>query len=385
MPRGLTATVQEGSIPGSGSGMDLRLVAVLAALISCFTQAGGAQTAPAEATALANDPRVVIIGRFDARDAEHPRFAYPGGGLIFRFQGSSARIRLTCDSGMSALTAVVDHGAPALLPLRNGSNDIALAANLTDGPHTVEVYKRTEAWQGLVTIQDIRLSAGGALLAPPPQPARKLMFLGDSVTCGAGIDLPADCKETPDRPSSDAYNAYGMILGRRLDAQAQLVCYGGRGLERDYRGFGQADNVLNAPEFLHLSIPVDDPKARVPWDASRWQPDAIVVSLGTNDFNLQKSKPLDEKRWVGEYVAFLKDLRQDYPHALILLTEGAIVTDPLLRQMIQQAADAAGDARIKWIQATHYPGRPCNAHPTGAEHLRIADDLEPVLRQALGW
>jgi lysophospholipase L1-like esterase len=193
------------------------------------------------------------------------------------------------------------------------------------------------------------------------------------------------CTHDPQLPDINAYESYGMLLGRRLDADTQLVCYGGRGIERDYRGLTIADNVVNAPDFLPLAIPSDKPESRVPWNPARFQPDAIFISLGTNDFNLEKTKPLDENKWVGEYIAFLRDVRSKYPHALIFVTEGAIVTDPLLRRMVQRAAAESLDSRVLYTPSEHYPGNGCNGHPTGIQHQHMADDFEPVFRRALNW
>jgi lysophospholipase L1-like esterase len=362
------------------------LLAMLAALAGVPSHAAAQE---AVAPILPDNPNLQIVGRYDLRDALHPRLGYPGTGLIFRFEGVSARLQVSSDSDKSALTVVVDHGVPALQLLRTGANDIDLTGRLQKSSHTVEIYKRTEAWQGILTVQGVQLPDGGTLLPPPPRPSRTLMFVGDSVTCGAGLQFDAKCTDDPAHPSSDAYDAYGMLLGRRLDAQSHLVCYGGRGLERDYRGLGEADGVLNIPQFFRLAVASDAPDARAPWDAARWQPDAIVVSLGTNDFNLQKTKPLDEKKWVAEYVAFVRELRKDYPHAVLLLTEGSIVTDPLLRQLVQQTVaevhNTEQDAHVQFVPSNHYPGNGCNGHPTQAQHLRIADDLEPAIRTALGW
>jgi lysophospholipase L1-like esterase len=214
---------------------------------------------------------------------------------------------------------------------------------------------------------------------------RKLMFVGDSVTCGVGIDNNVQCTHDPNLPDINPYESYGMLLGRRLDADTQLVCYGGRGIERDYRGLGIADNVLNAPDFLPLAIASDKPEGRVAWDANRFQPDAIFISLGTNDMNLEKTKPLDENKWVGEYVAFLREVRAAYPHSLVFVTDGAIVTDPLLARMVQRAAAESLDARVIFTKSQHYPGNGCNGHPTGIQHRHMADDFEPVLRRTLHW
>ncbi len=340
---------------------------------------------PQTVNVTADDPRLQLLGQIDQSNPKRPRFAYPGTGLRLRFQGSSLAFDLSSDSDKSALTVVIDHGAPALQLLQKGDQTLVITRGLEEGPHTVGVYKRTETWQGIVTLLGIELPQEGTLLSTSPLPTRKLMFVGDSVTCGAGVENTPTCTSDPEHPASDAYHSYGMELGRRLDAQTHLVCYGGRGLDRDYRGLGVADNVLNAPQFLDLSIPADDAANRAPWDWSKWAPDGIVVSLGTNDFNLQKNRPLDGEAFIGDYAHFLMTLRSHYPNASIFVTEGAIVTDPLLRRYVRDAVSRTNDAKVQWVKANHYPGNGCDGHPTRAQHQQIADDLEPVLRKALAW
>lgn len=332
-----------------------------------------------------DDPRLEWIGRIDDSQPLRPRMAYPGTEIRFRLHGTRVQLALSCDSDKSALTVVVDHGAPALILLKKGENLVTGFGPLDASDHTIEIMKRTETWQGILTVEGLDLADGTTLLPPPPRSARKLMLIGDSVTCGAGVNNNAQCKADPENPANDVYDSYGLRLGRRLDAETELVCYGGRGLVRDYRGLGAADNVLNAPQFLDLSVPADAVKERAAWDAARWQPDAILISLGTNDFNLEKTKPLDEQAWVAAYVQFLSRVRAEYPRARILLTEGAIVVDPLLRELVQRAAKQANDPLLTYVPSVHYPGNGCDGHPTRAQHEKMADDFEPVLRSALGW
>ena len=219
---------------------------------STAAQAQSAQTAPAQI--LANDDRIQLIGRIDDRNPLRPRLAFPGTEIRLRLHGASMQIVVSSNSDKSALTIVVDHGTPRLQLLHAGSNDLPISVVPAEGDHTFEIIKRTETWQGILTFVSISLPEGATLLPPPMHPVRKLMFVGDSVTCGAGVNNNATCKPDPENPANDAYNSYGLLLGRRLDAEIQLVCYGGRGLVRDYRGLGIADTVLNAPQFLTLLI-----------------------------------------------------------------------------------------------------------------------------------
>lgn len=341
--------------------------------------------APAPTTVSAADARLRFFGQLDAHDPQQPHLAYPGTGLLLRFTGKAVSLNVDATKDTTALTVVVNGAAPLTYPLNKGEQSIVIAADSPTAPQTVAVFKRTETWQGILTVNGVTLPAGATLLTPPALPRRRLLFIGDSVTCGTGLDDNATCVDDRLHPSSNAYDTYGLRLGRRLDAESRLVCYGGRGLERDYLGREAKDNVLTVPQLIDLAIPADAPNERVHWDTQQWQPDAIVVSVGTNDFNLQATKPLDPARWTREYLAFASDLRKQYPGALILLTEGAIVTNALLRQLVQEVATRAGDPRIRYVPSTHYPGHSCDGHPTNEQHLQITNDFAPVLQDALGW
>ena len=111
----------------------------------------------------------------------------------------------------------------------------------------------------------------------------------------------------------------------------------------------------------------------------------VFVSLGTNDFSLQKKQPLDPEKFVGTYAALLKHLLATYPQAQVIATGGAITTDPLLQQYIARAVARIADPRLTDVASAHYPGNSCDGHPTGAQHQRMADDIEPEIRSRLHW
>ncbi len=68
-----------------------------------------------------------------------------------------------------------------------------------------------------------------------------------------------------------------------------------------------------------------------------------------------------------------------------MLTEGAIVTDPKLRQMVKDTVAAAADMQVSYVPSNHYPGNGCDGHPTRQQHIRMADDFEPAIRELMGW
>lgn len=108
-----------------------------------------------------SDPRIQIIGRVDRSDPVHINIAYPGVTLRFRFTGDLAVVQLTSDLDDTYVTTIVEGSKPEIRRLAKGSNEIEIsAADIGPGPHTVEVVKRTEPWQGTFTFNGIRLGTG---------------------------------------------------------------------------------------------------------------------------------------------------------------------------------------------------------------------------------
>ncbi len=336
----------------------------------------------------ANDARVAVMGRVDPTALPRLRFGYPGVTLRLRFEGSSLAMRAIASTPNCHLDVLVDGGEQRLVHLTQGESEVTLASALPAGEHSVDVVHRTETWVGVVTVVGFRLPEGGQLLAPNPWPQRRLLFLGDSVTCGEGVERSPGHRQGL---ASDwnPYLSYGMRLARTFDAQGHLVCYGGRGLTRDWQG---KRDVLNAPQFFDLAVP--DELGAPAWDHSLYVPDVIVVSLGTNDFNLAIGEFPEREEWVTTYVRFVRAIRSRYPEAHIFLTEGAIVNDSsppgraqksVLRSYLAEIAARLADPRVHVFESRHYPGDETDAHPAAAQHAAMARDVEPIIRAAVSW
>jgi lysophospholipase L1-like esterase len=334
-----------------------------------------------------SDPKILVMGRVDRTDPRRLRIGYPGVSLRLRFEGTRLSLRAASTSRSSVLSVRVDGGPARPLRLEKGESELLLAEGLPRGAHSLELLHRTETWQGIVTVHGFGLETSARLLAPEPWPARRVLVIGDSVTCGEGIERRADCKK-----DSSAWNpslSYGMLLAQALEAQCHLVCYGGRGLIRDWRG---NRNVLNAPQFFDLAVP--ETRAKATWDHALYTPDVVLVSLGTNDFHLGLGALPDREEYVSAYVAFVTRIRARYPSASVLLTEGAIVSDDAdpkrpqrttLRAYLSETVRRLGDARVEFVESRYYPGDRCDPHPTREQHAAMARDLEAAVRRAAGW
>jgi hypothetical protein len=355
-----------------------------------FANHAGAGTLPGPATNFvqATSPKIVIEGRYAPSSNGIVRLGFCGTVLHLRYHGSQLAMRVNASTDEVYFDIGVDGGEPVRLRAHAGEADYPILHETVAGDHLVEITRRSESWQGTCEVLGFDLGLDGRLLAPPALPVRKMMFIGDSITCGAMTDIrpddPLKGKTAHDDQTSNARLSYGKILARQLNARCVLVSYGGRGVIRDWQGIR---NINNAPQFYELALP-DDPSCL--WQQNSCEPDAIAICLGTNDFN--QGVP-DENEFVNAYVEFIRKIRRDSPNALIFLLDSPMLDDAdgkapkrtVLHAYLQEIVGQVNGPRVQLAAVSHYPGIPGNGHPTRADHEAIAKELEPQFRQALHW
>jgi len=336
----------------------------------------------------ATAPQVLAEGRCVRTDAGALRLGFPGVTLHLRGHGARFAMRVNASSDGVYFDVQTDGAEPVRLRCHAGEGDYVLLESAAAGDHRWEITRRSESWQGTCEILGFTLADGGQLLPPDPLPERKLMFIGDSITCGAATDIrpgdPLQGHTAHEEQTSNARLTFGKILARRLRAQCHLVSYGGRGVIRDWQGLR---TIRNAPQFYELALP-DDPT--VPWNAADYVPDAIVICLGTNDFN--QGVP-DENEFVNAYVEFVRKVRRDAPRAQVFLADSPIVFDApgqvpkraVLHAYLLEVVEKINRPDVRLAPVRHYVGVPNNGHPAREDHKAIANELEPLLRQALQW
>jgi lysophospholipase L1-like esterase len=322
-----------------------------------------------------------FVGRFDFSDGAGPRFAWSGSRIVARFSGTGIGVRLGDDSGANFFDVRIDGTPQPKLHAQAGARDYPLATGLADGMHDVELYRLTEASQG--NTQFLGFSPVGGALAPvSAAPDRRLEIVGDSITCGYG-DEGADmnCHFTPD--TENHYLSYGAVAARDLQADLVTVAWSGKGVVYNY---GE-DMVDPMPKLYDRILPLQpEPK----WDFSRYEPHAVVVNLGTNDFSTDGDPT--EQVFTDAYAALLARIRTNYPDAFILcicapLLSGADYTmvAGYEGQVVTQM-QGAGDKKVKFVDlTTDAVGWGCDWHPSVATHAAMAAKLVAELKADLGW
>lgn len=318
-------------------------------------------------------PAIHYVGRHDDGDPAHVRMGWSGVGAVFRFSGTDASVRL--DDNARYWTVVVDGQVQPTLATSPGEQVYPLASGLPAGEHTVELYRRTEGSFGPTTMLGVELV--GELLAPPPV-TRRIEVIGDSITCGYGNEGVSPCSFSAETESH--YATYGAIAARALGAEVSTVAWSGKGVVNNY-----LDDVFEPLPQVYDRLLATDP---APWDFS-WQPDVVVINLGTNDFSTDGDPPQDV--FVPAYAGFLGHLRDVYPDAFILAVAPVLFGDEatMVAGYLQSAVDqrhAVGDLDVAFADVNvQWNGSGCDGHPNLEAHAGMAARLVEELQAHLGW
>lgn len=367
-----TAGVTEGS-EGSSAGATTGAGSSSTGGVVASTGSTGASTGMIPDLPPPPAPGVHYVGRFDASDPTHVRMGWSGVGLVVRFNGTGASV--TLDDKARYFTVVVDGAVQPPLATTPGEQSYPLATGLAVGEHVVELYRRTEGSFGPTVVVGVQVE--GELL-PPPAVSRRIEVIGDSITCGYGNEGVSPCDFSAE--TENHYRTYGAIAARALGAEIHTVAWSGKGVVYN---FGDDKNEPLPTVYDRILAASGDP-----WDFS-WQPDAVVINLGTNDFSTSDDPP--EGLFVPAYVEFLAHLRSVYPQAYILAVapslfgtdatkaEGYIQSAVAQRAAEGDAAVGYADVNVMWL------GSGCDGHPDAATHEAMGARLEEELKARLGW
>ncbi len=328
------------------------------------------------------DSKVLYLGRFDTGDASGPKFAWSATTIKANFQGTGIRVNLK-SGGDNWFHLVIDNEVKTPLNITSSTPmPIALAAGLAPGTHTLELTRRTEAWVGEVQFLGFTVT-DGALLEPPAASARRIEFIGDSITCGYGNEGTSQYQSFTTK-NENAYLAYGSVAARTLKADQITLAWSGKGVIRNYGG----DTTDLMPQLYLRILPYN---STLLWDPSRWVPQVVVINLGTNDFSTGAP---DKTGFVIAYANLVKQIRNQYPNAHIYCALGPMLNgDNLIhgRDFITTAVNqfqSAGDAKVHFIEFPMQDGTLGYGedwHPSVATHARMAGQLVQQIKTDLGW
>jgi len=292
-------------------------------------------------------------------------------------------------------------GKSCALILRDGANDYNLTVDgkprkvlvtqkslerygiggLSKGRHVLTLSKRTEGNYGAAVFGGLVLEEGERILPPPSSPSRRLEFIGDSISCGYGVEGPG-VKCASLRPYENVDQAYERVVARRLKAECHVTAYSGKGVVRNY-GDKRSASTNPMPALWERAL-VGEPYSK--WDFNRYQPDLLVILLGSNDFSTDPHP--EHGAFVEGYLNLLKSARSHYPRSAILCLVRPNIPQLAAweREAVQKFSMAGGSKiHVSEMMTAVTEDLGCDWHPNVKAHKRLADKLEPVIRKIMRW
>ena len=285
---------------------------------------------------------------------------------------------------------------------------VTLAAALPKGVHHVKVMYVIEGLFRNPEFRGFVLDKGSKLVETPALPERKIEFIGNSITCGYGVES-IEMSDPFEDETENHWLTYANIVSDSLKAQHTSISRSGIGVYRNYDGpkTGSAENMPWQYEYTLFN------KHDEKWDFAKYQPQLVCINLGTNDLSTDN---YDIQLYEKNYRMFLTTVRSKYPDAKIVLLTGPMLGEKesseqraVLDRICADAnksgftlanksvvdkkgkvkkARKQGDKEIYRFDFSFQKGDlgyGASWHPSKLQHQKMAKELLPFLKNLMNW
>lgn len=330
--------------------------------------------------------------------------AYSGTGAEFDFEGRSLDVTLIADA-----SADEEEKANVARYAVNVNGERKLEGTLTERVTKLSVIDSAapvKARVQIIKLSECAMSTMGigsletdddAKVTPAPLKERKIEFIGDSITCGYGVD-DEDPLHHFKTSTEDCTAAYAYKSARALDADYSLVSISGYGIISGYTGTAEEkikDQLVppyyNKLGFSYKSFADKLAPQDTEWDHSQFVPQLIVINLGTNDDSYCLDHEDRQRDYSDNYKIFLKEVRSKNPGAFIICTVGIMGTRiyKALETAVNEYKAETGDERVRsYCFKEHdweHDGLVADYHPIRKSHDNACAEITAVIRETMGW
>jgi hypothetical protein len=315
-------------------------------------------------------------------------------GAEWKFTGTSCKVTLAGDSMAldeihSPRFAVEVDGVRIIdtTLVECKTRTLVAVSSGTPATHVVRVLKLSESADSTLGIVSVECDG-----VPEPTPAAELAieFVGDSITCGYGVD--GTINDLYRTANEDATKAYAYRAAQLLSADYSLFSFSGYGIISGYTETGRIRPECVVPPiygtmgdsygaFAGREIP-----SEIAWDFSKFTPDIVVINLGTNDASYCGEDNARAREYINAYKAFLATVRACNPQAYLVCALGTM--DVRLCGAMETAAEEyraeARDERVATLRLTlqdmERDGVVVDWHPSAVTHSKAAKEIAAFLR-----
>ena len=247
--------------------------------------------------------------------------------------------------------------------------------------HQVVIQKRTEAGCGKTTVH--AFTTDGKFLQATPFKERQIEFIGDSYTCGYGVDAPSRKDPFTDE-TENASRTYASIVSRYFDADYMAIAHSGRGICRN-AGSNIPWEVMT--DIYQYTIDRDS-TTRWSVEQSAFRPDITVIYLGTNDFSSNMMP--DYNKFRKGYMRLLSYVKENYGEDHPVLCVASKTNDYQFRY-VRDVVRNCGLKNVEWLG--YCPSQHLSTdedlgagwHPNYNGQQKLAYSIIPYIATITGW
>lgn len=339
-------------------------------------------------TIAATDSRVTFVGRAVVDDGSL-RFDWPATYFRVAFTGKSLAMRVS-DNKRNYYAVWVDmptSAEPTRIVEVKGNDtiiDLVLAADVKKSKvkeHQVVIQKRTEAGCGTTTVH--AFMTDGRFVQAASMKERQIEFIGDSYTCGYGVDALSRRDPFTDE-TENASRTYASIVSRYFDADYMAIAHSGRGICRN-AGSNIPWEVM--PDLYEYTIDRDS-TTRWSVEQSEFRPDITVIYLGTNDFSSYMMPDFNKFR--KGYMRMLAEVKANYGEDHPILCVASKVSDYQF-VYVRNVVNNCGLKNVHYLG--YFPSQHLGTdedlgagwHPNYNGQQKIAYSIIPYIATITGW
>lgn len=330
-----------------------------------------------------------------------------GSGVEFKYTGTKLTVTFYGDS-----TTVTDENVPQ--PWRDQARVAVIVDGITQldtvikkpkevfevcgldecipaAEHVVRILKLSEPRMSTAGLGEIQILAKGPA-EPTPYKDRYIEFIGDSITCGYGVDVPNELHPFS-TGTENVTKSFSYRTAAKLDADFSMVSYSGHGL---ISGYTPDPNVPKLEELIQpyydifaysyntfRGLKMEDRS----WDfASKRMPDIIVINLGTNDDSYVQQDEAKRQSFGKAYVAFLEKVHSLNPTSKIVVAFG-LMGDALFETEQEAVNIFKANSVFEQVYAVRLTpqdpevnGYGADYHPSPVSHEIAACELSEFIR-----
>lgn len=316
-----------------------------------------------------------------------------GTGVEFNFKGKYASVKISGDS--TSLNKYDPNNQARIAIYVNGERIIddmidepeknynIINSNISDN-YNVKIVKLSESLSSSFAIKEIKLDGN-------PEPVRKnglIEFIGDSITCGYGID-DENKDHNYSTATEDITKTYAYKTAESLGYDYSMVSFSGHGVLSGYTS-EKINSEMTVPKYYnkigHSNYSLLNGKNpdEIEWDFSK-KPDIIVLNLGTNDSSYCQSDLQKQSDFKLEYIKFLKQIREKNPDSKIVCTMGIMggTLFPVIESAVLDYKSEYGDNKIYTMEfdvQSFNDGVCVDYHPSEKTNIKASKKLTEFLK-----